>query len=88
MDAHPALLPTYYVYQYATGISAAVALVDGILDDGEPAAQRYIDFLRSGSRQYPLELLRDAGVDMASPDPVESALSTYSDYLDEFAELL
>jgi len=84
----PHFYRAFYVYQYATGISAAVALVDGILEDGEPAAQRYIDFLRSGSRQYPLELLRDAGVDMASPAPVESALSTYSNYLDEFAELL
>ncbi|MGB9933335.1 oligoendopeptidase F [Haloarcula amylolytica] len=84
----PHFYRAFYVYQYATGISAAVALVDGILDEGEPAAQRYIDFLRSGSRQYPLELLRDAGVDMASPDPVESALSTYGEYLDEFAELL
>jgi len=84
----PHFYRAFYVYQYATGISAAAALVDGILDEGEPAAQRYIDFLRSGSRQYPLELLRDAGVDMASPDPVESALSTYGEYLDEFAELL
>ncbi|KAA9408811.1 oligoendopeptidase F [Haloarcula hispanica] len=84
----PHFYRAFYVYQYATGISAAVALVDGILDEGEPAAQRYVDFLRSGSRQYPLELLRDAGVDMASPDTVESALSTYSEYLDEFAELL
>ncbi|WP_336337610.1 oligoendopeptidase F [Haloarcula brevis] len=84
----PHFYRSFYVYQYATGISAAVALVDGILEEGEPAAQRYVDFLRSGSRQYPLELLRDAGVDMASPDPVESALSTYGDYLDEFAELL
>ncbi|EMA00771.1 oligopeptidase F. Metallo peptidase. MEROPS family M03B [Haloarcula vallismortis] len=84
----PHFYRSFYVYQYATGISAAVALVDGILDEGEPAANRYIDFLRSGSRQYPLELLRDAGVDMASPDPVESALSTYGEYLDEFAELL
>ncbi|KAA9399038.1 oligoendopeptidase F [Haloarcula sp. CBA1130] len=84
----PHFYRAFYVYQYATGISAAVALVDGILEEGEPAAQRYIDFLRSGSRQYPLELLRDAGVDMASPDPVESALSTYGEYLDEFAELL
>ncbi|MFB6222470.1 MAG: oligoendopeptidase F [Haloarcula sp.] len=84
----PHFYRAFYVYQYATGISAAVALVDSILDEGEPAAQRYIDFLRSGSRQYPLELLRDAGVDMASPDPVDAALSTYSDYLDEFATLL
>ncbi|WP_276273034.1 oligoendopeptidase F [Haloarcula litorea] len=84
----PHFYRAFYVYQYATGISAAVALVDGILEEGEPAAQRYVDFLSSGSRQYPLELLRDAGVDMASPDPVESALSTYGDYLDEFAGLL
>ena len=61
--------------------------VDGILEEGDPAAQRYIDFLSSGSREYPLELLRGAGVDMATPDPVESALSTYGEYLDEFASL-
>jgi len=83
----PHFYRAFYVYQYATGISAAVALVDGILEDGEPAAERYIDFLSSGSRQYPLELLRDAGVDMATPAPVESALDTYGEYLDEFASL-
>ncbi|WP_254272393.1 oligoendopeptidase F [Haloarcula marina] len=83
----PHFYRAFYVYQYATGISAAVALVDGILEAGEPAAERYIDFLGSGSREYPLELLRGAGVDMASPDPVDAALSTYSEYLDEFASL-
>ncbi len=83
----PHFYRAFYVYQYATGISAAVALVDRILDEGEPAAQRYVDFLRSGSRQYPLELLRDAGVDMATPEPVESALSTYGEYLETFADL-
>ncbi|WP_324759768.1 oligoendopeptidase F [Haloarcula montana] len=84
----PHFYRAFYVYQYATGISAAVALVDGILEEGEPAAQRYLDFLRSGSRQYPLELLGEAGVDMASPEPVQSALDTYSEYLDEFERLL
>jgi len=84
----PHFYRAFYVYQYATGISAAVALVDGILEEGEPAAERYVDFLRSGSREYPLELLRDAGVDMASPEPVDAALSTYGDYLEEFASLL
>ncbi|MBV0900365.1 oligoendopeptidase F [Haloarcula salina] len=84
----PHFYRAFYVYQYATGISAAVALVDGILEEGEPAADRYVDFLRSGSREYPLELLRDAGVDMASPEPVDAALSTYGDYLEEFASLL
>ncbi|WP_262180075.1 oligoendopeptidase F [Haloarcula laminariae] len=83
----PHFYRAFYVYQYATGISAAVALVDGILSEGEPAAQRYTDFLASGSREYPLELLRGAGVDMATPAPVESALDTYGEYLDEFASL-
>ena len=77
---------SFYVYQYATGISAAAALVDDILEEGEPAAQRYVDFLERGSRAYPLELLRDAGVDMASPDPVESAIDTYREYVERFRE--
>ncbi|WP_247010151.1 oligoendopeptidase F [Halorientalis litorea] len=83
----PHFYRAFYVYQYATGISAAVALVDSILSEGEPAAERYVEFLRNGSREYPLELLRGAGVDMASPDPVESALDVYDEYLDEFASL-
>ena len=83
----PHFYRAFYVFQYATGISAAVALVDTILSDGEPAAEQYVDFLRKGSREYPLELLQDAGVDMASPEPVESALGVYGDYLDEFADL-
>jgi oligoendopeptidase F len=78
----------FYVYQYATGISAAVALVDGILDEGEPAAERYLGFLRRGSRDYPLELLREAGVDMATAEPVERAVGVYDRYLDEMAALI
>jgi oligoendopeptidase F len=77
----------FYVYQYATGISAAVAVVEDILEEGNPAAERYREFLSKGSREYPLDLLRGAGVDMASPDPVEAALSVYGDYLEEFAAL-
>ncbi|WP_135303892.1 oligoendopeptidase F [Haloarcula amylovorans] len=84
----PHFYRAFYVYQYATGISAAVALVENILDGGDDAAERYVDFLRSGSREYPLELLQNAGVDMTSPAPVDSALSTYGEYLDEFANLL
>ncbi len=78
----------YYVYQYATGISAAAALVDGILERGEPAAERYLEFLRRGSRDYPLELLREAGVDMATAEPVERAVGVYDRYLDEMAALV
>ncbi len=84
----PHFYRAYYVYQYSTGISAAVALANDILSDGGESADRYLEFLKRGSREYPLELLEDAGVDMRSPDPIESALSTYDDRLDEMAELL
>ena len=84
----PHFYRAFYVYQYATGISAAVALADCIIEEGEDAAERYIDFLGSGSRKYPLELLEDAGVDMTSREPVETAISTYEGYLDEFERLV
>ena len=83
----PHFYRSFYVFQYATGISAAVALVENIREEGEPAAQRYRDFLSSGSREYPLELLETAGVEMTDSDPIEAALSVYGDYLDEFASL-
>ena len=79
---------SFYVYQYATGISAANALVDRILEEGEPAAADYREFLAKGSREYPLELLRGAGVDMASPDPVEQAIDAYGDLVAEFEGLV
>ncbi|MFB6121526.1 MAG: oligoendopeptidase F [Halobacteriaceae archaeon] len=78
----------YYVYQYSTGISAAVALAADIYEGDDGAAEDYVDFLTLGSREYPLELLRDAGVDMASPDPIERAIGVYDDALDEMAALL
>jgi len=77
----------YLVYQYATGISAANAIVEAIREEGEPAAERYLEFLRLGSREYPLELLRRAGVDMASPDPVEAAIDAYDGLVGEFESL-
>ena len=77
----------FYVFQYATGISAAVALVDDILTEGEPAAERYREFLAKGSREYPLELLRGAGVDMTTAAPVEAAMSTYDEYLGQLADI-
>ncbi len=84
----PHFYRAYYVYQYATGISAAVSLATDIIEEGEPAATRYREFLQSGSREYPLELLDIAGVDMRSPDPIEDALGVYDDYLDEMESLL
>ncbi|MEF8852040.1 MAG: oligoendopeptidase F [Haloarculaceae archaeon] len=84
----PHFYRAFYVYQYATGISAAVALAESILEEGQPAADRYVDFLSSGSREYPLELLRGAGVDMATSQPVEAAIGTYDEFLGEFEDLL
>jgi oligoendopeptidase F len=84
----PHFYSAYYVYQYATGISAAVSLARGILEEGEPAAERYLEFLRKGGRKYPIDLLETAGVDVRSADPVEDAIEVYDDYLDEIAALL
>ena len=64
----------YYVYQYATGYSAAAALSKQILTEGDPAVERYIEFLKAGSSDYPIEVLKKAGVDMTSKKPVEDAL--------------
>ncbi|AGB38236.1 oligoendopeptidase F [Natronococcus occultus] len=84
----PHFYRAFYVYQYSTGISAALAIADGIEDDGQEAAESYLDFLRRGSREYPLELLRIAGVDMGSAEPIGRALETYGQRLDELEELL
>ncbi|WP_115863510.1 oligoendopeptidase F [Halorussus litoreus] len=79
---------SYYVYQYSTGISAAVALGENILDGDDEAAEQYLEFLQSGSTDYPLDLLRTAGVDMSSPDPIQRALDAYDDHLDEMESLI
>ncbi|MFC7193418.1 oligoendopeptidase F [Halosimplex aquaticum] len=84
----PHFYRAFYVYQYSTGISAAVALAQGILEEGEPAAERYREFLASGSREYPLELLETAGADMTTSDPIQSAIDTYDEFLDEFEDLI
>ncbi|MHC3436997.1 oligoendopeptidase F [Natrialbaceae archaeon A-gly3] len=84
----PHFYRAFYVYQYATGLSAALAIVDNIEEDGDDAADDYLKFLRRGSREYPLELLRIAGVDMSSAEPVERALETYGQRLEEFEALL
>jgi oligoendopeptidase F len=78
----------FYVYQYATGISAAAAIVERVLDEGEPAAADYREMLKAGGSDYPLDVVELAGIDMASPDPIESAVGIYDDYLDEIAALL
>ncbi|RMD65237.1 oligoendopeptidase F, partial [Candidatus Parcubacteria bacterium] len=78
----------FYVYQYATGFAAATALAQRILEEGEPAVARYITFLRSGSAKYPIELLRDAGVDMTQPVPLERTIRLFERLLDDLTTLL
>ncbi|WLR53822.1 oligoendopeptidase F [Mesobacillus subterraneus] len=78
----------YYVYQYATGFSAATALSKQILEEGQPAVERYIDFLKSGSSDYPIEVLKKAGVDMTSSKPIEDALKVFEEKLNEMEALL
>ncbi|MDO8670827.1 MAG: oligoendopeptidase F [Dehalococcoidia bacterium] len=73
----------FYVYQYATGMSAAIALAEGILNEGAPAVSRYLEFLKSGDSDYSINLLRRAGVDMATPAPVQSAINVFNGLLDQ-----
>ena len=77
----------FYVFQYATGISGANALVDKVLKEGEQAAQKYLNFLSAGSSQYPLDVLKKAGVDLKSPEPVKTAFQVLSDTVDRLEKL-
>ncbi len=78
----------YYVFQYATGYSAAIALSRKILREGESAVKDYISFLSGGCSKSPIELLKGAGVDMTSPEPVEQALQLFGELLDEMEALM
>ena len=78
----------YYVFQYATGYSAAIALSRKILREGAPAVADYIKFLSGGCSKSPIELLKGAGVDMTSPEPVNQALSLFGELLDEMEALM
>ncbi|PIQ96603.1 MAG: oligoendopeptidase F [Nitrospinae bacterium CG11_big_fil_rev_8_21_14_0_20_56_8] len=78
---------SFYVYKYATGISAAYALADRVLEDGKPALEAYLGFLRSGGSKYPIDLLKDAGVDMTSPEPIRTALNKFSDLVGQLEAL-
>lgn len=78
----------FYVFQYATGFSAAIALSTKILREGEPAVKDYLKFLSSGSSTDPISLLKIAGVDMNSPEPIDNALKLFGELIDEFDKLL
>lgn len=78
----------FYVYKYATGFSAATALANRILEEGKPAVESYLEFLKSGDSDYPLNILKRAGVDMSSPEPISTAIATFKDFLKRFEDLL
>lgn len=84
----PHFYRAFYVYKYATGLSAAIALSQRVLNGGESELNDYLSFLKGGCSKYPLDLLRDAGVDLESPEPVDTALQRFGTLVDELDELL
>ena len=85
----PHFYSSFYVYQYVTGYSAATAFADQIVKEGTPAQERYINkFLKSGGSDYPLVILKNAGVDMSSPKPIEITLQKFAALLDELEKMI
>jgi oligoendopeptidase F len=83
----PHFYNSFYVYKYATGFSAATSFAKQILDEGQPAVDRYLGFLKSGGSDYSLNILKKAGVDMSTPEPIKQAMSVFSSLLDQMEEL-
>jgi oligoendopeptidase F len=84
----PHFYRAFYVYKYATGLSAAIALSQRVLNGGKQELNDYLGFLKGGCSKYPLDLLRDAGVDMEDPQPVKTALDHFERLVEELDELL
>jgi oligoendopeptidase F len=83
----PHFYNSFYVYKYATGFSAATSFAKQILDEGEPAVERYLGFLKSGGNDYSINILKRAGVDMSTPEPIKQAMSVFASILDQMEEL-
>jgi oligoendopeptidase F len=84
----PHFYRAFYVYKYATGLSAAIALSQRVINGGKKELDAYLSFLKGGCSKFPLDLLRDAGVDMEKPEPVNTALKHFGHLVDELDELL
>ena len=84
----PHFYNAFYVYKYATGFSAAAAISKKILEEGPAARDAYIEFLRSGESNYPIELLKIAGVDMSRPEPIADAMKIFSGLIDDLEALI
>jgi len=82
------LYSSYYVYQYATGISAANALVQQVLTEGQLAAERYLNFLKAGGSVYPLDALKTAGIDMTTTAPITAAFQVLNGFVDDLEALV
>jgi oligoendopeptidase F len=78
----------YYVYSYATGLSCGLAIAERVKDQGQPAVDEYLGMLKGGCSEAPLDLLKGAGVDLTSPEAIESALERFDRTITELAELL
>lgn len=78
----------FYVYQYSTSFVAATALAKQILEEGEPARERYLTMLKSGSNDYPIELLKKAGIDMTTAAPIEATIEVFDDLVDQLEQAL
>ena len=83
----PHFYTSFYVYKYATGFSAATSFSKQILDEGAPAVERYLGFLKSGGSDYSINILKKAGVDMSTPEPVEQAMSVFESLIGQMEAL-
>ncbi|MFC4778623.1 oligoendopeptidase F [Paenibacillus sp. GCM10023252] len=83
----PHFYNSFYVYKYATGFSAATSFSKQILEEGAPAVDRYLGFLKSGGSDFSINILKKAGVDMSSPEPIEQAMSVFEDLIGQMEEL-
>src|SRR5947209_3987464 len=84
----PHFYSAFYVYKYATGMSAAVALSHKVLNGGPSDVEAYLGFLKSGGSKFPIPTLRDAGVDMSSPEPIARTLELFARRVEELEKLL
>ncbi len=83
----PHFYTSFYVYKYATGFSAATSFAKQILDEGQPAVERYLGFLKSGGSDYSINILQKAGVDMSSPEPIKQAMDVFKGLIEEMEKL-
>jgi oligoendopeptidase F len=79
----PHFYTSFYVYKYATGFSAATAFAKQIMDEGQPAVDRYMGFLKSGGSDFSINILKRAGVDMSSPEPIRQAMDVFRGLIEE-----